>query len=533
LLDPAWRWDGRAWRTGASWIEPLANPSLESFLVPAGERSHLLVVRERDLTGSLLHLPRTVADALTWPGDHVTLELTPDGITVHAGVFGTAPMMLTVTNGTAVGTWNLTDLLGWFEPAKLVDVAVARALLRKQVYTSTTLFDGVYRLTERATARISARGVDVVYPEPAEHVLAAREAGETDLVDAFDQVLAHVVGRLPAPYGQVAVELSGGADSANVALAAAERHGTVRTVGLVVDGVTGRAQPKRREVLVRHLGAHDTAIPAHDHPPFMPDGVRGRLVPHDPGAAFYREAFDAMRDAAHDRAATLMYTGLGGDEISALHPDERDLEPDPGPGPAPPKWAGPVTRAVAGDLEADAAPVSAVPIPTLNAFALHNPTYLEAGIWPVAPLAHPLVGRFAEQLPVEQRRGKYMLRQRLRRAGLAERVADPVMAENFLSLMESGMRDHGLARLRDVAGEIAEDAGSRGAVGLVHLEPREAVGHGRGVAAAHRIDHQRMDIAPVLEIGAVRLAEARVGQFQKLSLHRQGGMVAVGDAILH
>jgi asparagine synthase (glutamine-hydrolysing) len=449
LSDPAWRWDGRAWSSGDSRIEPLANPSVESFLVATGERSRLVIVRERDLHGRLLPTPRTLADALAWPGDHVTLELTPQGIAAHAGVFGTAPLYLAAAEGTAAGSWNVTDLLGRFDPAKLVDAAVARALLRTPVYSSTTLFDGVRRLTERASSLIDARGVQVSYPDPAEHVLAARDPGGTDLMAAFDEVMSHVVGRLPAPSGQVAAELSGGADSANVILSAASRHGTIRTVGLVVDGDTGRAQARRRETLARHLGAHDHAIPAAAHPPFAPDGARGRLVPHDPEAAFYREAFDALRDAARDHAATLVYTGLGGDEISALHPHERAPEPDGEPDTLP-DWVGPVVRAVSGDLAADAAPVSALPIPTLNAFALHNPAYLDAGIWPVAPLAHPLTVRFAEQLPTQYRRGKHLLRERLRRAGLPERVASPATPENFLYLMNRGMREYGVAHLRDM-----------------------------------------------------------------------------------
>ncbi|MBO0607794.1 hypothetical protein [Myceligenerans salitolerans] len=188
LTDPAWSWDARAWRSGGGWIEPLVNPSVESFLVVTGERSCLVIARERDLRGRLFPAPRTLADALAWPGDHVTVELTPQGIAVHNGEFGTAPLYMTVADGIAAGSWNVTDLLGRFEPAKLVDTAVTRALLRTPVYSSTTLFDGVLRLTERATAHLDTRGVQVTYPDPAEHVLAAREPGGTDLVASFDEV---------------------------------------------------------------------------------------------------------------------------------------------------------------------------------------------------------------------------------------------------------------------------------------------------------------------------------------------------------
>lgn len=459
LRAPSWAWTAGQWRTGESWVTPLVNPSIESFRVETGDRSSLVIVRERDLTGRLLPVPRTRADALEWPGDHVTLELTPDGVTVHAGRLGTVPLLLTIDDGVAVGSWRLPMLKGRFEPAKLIDVAVARALLRYPVYSSATLFDGMHRLTERATARMDGHGVRVTYPEPAEHVLAARDIGKTDLVAAFEEVLAYVVARLPAPAGRVAAELSGGADSANVALSAAAIYGTLRTLGLVVDGDVGRLQARRRSDLVRQLGAHDTAIPAADFPPFTPRVARSRRLPHDPEATFYLEAFNALRDAAADKGVSLVHSGLGGDELCALHPHEREPEPDPTMA-ALPSWAGPLVRAVAEDLDADAAPVSAVPIPTLNAFAVQNPAYLDAGIWPVAPLAHPLVGRFCEQLPIEYRRGKHLLRERLRRSGLTERVAAPAQPENFRSLMDQGMREYGVAHLRAMLAEsILVDSG--------------------------------------------------------------------------
>jgi asparagine synthase (glutamine-hydrolysing) len=58
-----------------------------------------------------------------------------------------------------------------------------------------------------------------------------------------------------------------------------------------------------------------------------------------------------------------------------------------------------------------------------------------------------------EQLPHEHKRGKTMFRERLRRAGLPETVAAPTEPENFLAVMETGLRSFGLptldAMLRD------------------------------------------------------------------------------------
>jgi D-Tyr-tRNAtyr deacylase len=111
----------------------------------------------------------------------------------------------------------------------------------------------------------------VTYPDPAEHVLAARDlADAVDAVGAFEKVLTYVVKRLPDPDDAVAVELSGGADSANVLLTAAERHRDVHTVGIEVSGHAGQEQRYRRHTLAAHVGATDTVVHARDHLPFDP-----------------------------------------------------------------------------------------------------------------------------------------------------------------------------------------------------------------------------------------------------------------------
>lgn len=438
-----WRRDADGWRCALSWIQPLDNPVLESALIATGPNGRLFTVRERDRDGEAV-------------GDHVSVELRRDHLVAPAGPLGTAPLYVVSRGGVYAGSWNLADLRPWFDAADLDDIAVVRALTRHPVYSSATTFAGVRRVTERATATITSTGVSVRYPEPAEHVLAARDLAEdVDAVTVFERVLYHVTRRLTTPSDAVAVELSGGADSANVLLSAAAVHGeaggTLRTVGIEVSGSTGRGQRERRHALAEHVGAVDSAVPALDHLPFDPVA---RKRPHDPVTAYYREAFDAMRDRVASTPARVVYLGLGGDEVNALHPGERPDGPDfPGPQVPEPCWLGKRSTALLKDLDIGAAPVSPVPIPTLNAFALHNPTYLDAGIWPVAPLAHPLLGRFAEQLPMAHRQGKRMFRERLARAGLSRTVTNPSTSEDFLDLMHQGMRSNGLAALESMRTE--------------------------------------------------------------------------------
>jgi hypothetical protein len=480
---PRQDWDRRAdgWYSGRSWIRPVVHPVLESFLLPTTDGGTLVVVRERDRNTSVqetgLDKTVTAAQMQSWSGDYLVLDLNSDRIMAHAGVLGTVPLLVASRSGVLAGSWNLADLRRWFDPGSLSDAAVTRAMIGRPMYGAATAFNGVHRVTERSTAVLTRAGVQVHYPEPAEHVLAARElAYDTDAVEVFEAVLDHVMRRLPVPSGSAAIELSGGADSANVLLAASEVHGTVTTVGIEVPGPLGRHQRHRRSALARHVGATSSTILATQHLPFDPVA---RRRPHSPTAAYYREAFDAMRNHFANEGARVVYLGLGGDEINALHPGERAPATGQVHQPTAPGWLGPRAHAALPELETGVAPVSVVPLPTLQSLGLHNPTYLDAGIWPVAPFAHPILGRLAEQLPVRYRRGKSLFRQRLARAGLPYEVTHPAQPENFLQLMDQGFRTNGLPLLASMQHEsVLADGGWVNQAGLIAaLDDYERTGH--------------------------------------------------------
>lgn len=463
LCSPHWKWTGERWTNGNSWLRPVPTPTLEARLVSDRDGRVAVTVRERvgvqPAAGPTDHQPVDVADVRTAiarthasTGEYLTVLLEPGGVRLAAGPFGTAPLYLAERHGVLLGSWHLPDVRAIVRADELLDRAIARRLTRQARYSADTVLRDVHRLTERATATFTRTGLTMTYPQAAEHVLQPRELRPgADVVAAFDEALTQVIAGTPAARGPVGVELSGGADSANVALMLAARHnGTVTSCGLVLDGVVGQAQQQRRETMVSRFGLRDTTIRASDHPPFAPSGVRGLMVPHDPTSAYYREAFDALRNGVAAAGVPVICTGLGGDELCARHPDEYTA------GPVPveiPPWLGPTARAALADVDVNLAPVAPITLPTLMAFGTHNPTYLAAGIWPVSPLAHPALVRFGEQLPLEWRAGKRFMRERLRRANLPPDVADPSQPETFSDLMQLGLRRYGLSILKDMTSE--------------------------------------------------------------------------------
>lgn len=270
--------------------------------------------------------------------DFVELTMEPGQARLAAGVFGTAPLYLAEKAGELHASWDLTLLRLHLRADRLVPRVVARTLTRQHRYTSETLFEGVYRFTERAAATFTPSGLSIHYPDPAEHVLEPRTLRPgVDPLMALDELLTDVIRQAPTATGCVGVGLSGGADSGNVALAIkAARFPDVYSFGLLVGGSTGRQQRERRRVLVEHCGFRDTVTPAMQHPPFCAGGVRDLCKPHDPAGAFYQEAFDVVREQAAARRCEVMFTGSGGDEINAHHSRTQAELPTPEPVP----WLG-------------------------------------------------------------------------------------------------------------------------------------------------------------------------------------------------
>jgi asparagine synthase len=435
LQEPKWRPQGGRWINDESWIEP-ANVSA-------------LVMEVNDDQAPRVRV--RVKECKRDEADFVALNMGPGEACLSSGVFGTAPLYLVEKAGELYASWDLTALRSHLRADRLVPRVVARTLTRQHRYTSETLFEGVYRLTERAAATFTTSGLSIHYPEPAEHVLEPRTLRPgVDPLAALDELLTDVIREAPTATGCVGVELSGGADSANVALAVkAARFPEMYSFGLLVGGGTGRQQRERRRAFVEHCGFRDTATPAMHHPPFCPGGARALRKPHDPAGAFYQEAFDVVREQAAARRCEVMLTGSGGDEINAHHSRTQTELPMSEPVP----WLGNKAVRALSEVNEHLAPVSVLPVPTLMAFGMHNPGFLRAGIWPVSPLVHPRIVRFMEQLPREHKRGKALFRERIRRAGLPEWVAAPAEPENFLAVLEKGLRYYGLPVLDDMLKE--------------------------------------------------------------------------------
>ncbi|WP_327591594.1 asparagine synthase-related protein [Streptomyces chartreusis] len=455
-----WQWCEQGegcWTRGEDRIRPLANPALEARAVTDGTTT-LFVVRERAAgRASLLRstapvrvdgavYARAVEECRQWPLQSVWIETGPDGIRLQTGLGEVCPLYLAHDKGTLSGSWQLMDLRAHQAPGKLDEKEVMRLLTGHPRYGHDTLFTSIKRLSERSAAYADAEGLRLVYPAAAEHAQPSELSEGTDgpaLVGAFEALVDHIYARRPL----TPTQLSGGKDSTNLAISLALAHpGLITPCALLIGGEAGPQQVARRRMVIENTGfAPDITVPAADHPPLAPGGLR-RAHPEavSPLDEPHLEAADALAQALMARGITTVVAGFGGDEVARVR------RPDGGPSRTPeaPAWCGERVRDLLGEVNTGISPVTVAPETALVALEVTTPLLARRGLWTIAPFTDPDLVRFGQRLPLEWKRDKRLLTERFAARTLPDAVVHPVMRENFGHLMNRAVHAYSSDLLR-------------------------------------------------------------------------------------
>lgn len=436
---------------GSSRITPFAHRMLRSLVIETDMTiSVACMERFRDDPQGLDHIRpndgRAIAERLDDVRSHLldwallTLDRVDGTISYETSQIHSAPVYLRAASGRLAIDWDCTRLLrdtqapiDW--PGLMAHVAGLAP------YTPETLVTGLYR--SLAGARLVARGqsIEAHLPAPAEmpgaQALSQGASAENLL---FDTVKALLAARDVDPR-QLAVELSGGMDSALVGLAAADIWGTgLLSYGAQFDGAMGDAQRERRQLLCDHCGFEDIALPASRFLPFSPRGARRGQFGVWPQDESYPEIFETIFDLLYRAGIDTLVSGFGGDELYAVYlGEESDDEGESPPGGHAylTEHGREVAREGAGaglrGLVADTSWLSA---------AGRSQRLLRRGIWPIYPYINPVLARFAASLPWEYRRDRTVLRRLL-----SQRLGNPVfenryVKESFRDVALRGIIEH-------------------------------------------------------------------------------------------
>lgn len=363
--------------------------------------------RIRHINASTGEYEELYAGAILWPLEYNLIEVLPDEkrIQVRAGVIGSAPIYCYCTSTELVISWNLSD----FRPyTNCIDTEVLVAALSLSTqYSARQILHGVYMMTERAAYTVSPEGAQFRYPEPKIDPSRYDQISSIEYAEIFDAEIRNIISLRPVCDEKIAVELSGGVDSAAVAVALKQQNGSFCTFGVVLQNETAAHQVIRRDKLGTTLKVDDYIVRLSEYMPNLePDyDLEER---HGALEEFYIAAFSALWDAAASVGSSAIYKGFGGDElgISQSH-SNKEHSPDPGRTFEEHQFASPLftarTRVLASSLRAFDAPESPVPHSSLLAQSRHAPHALKRGLWPVNPLCDPRLVDLSLRLPHDLR----------------------------------------------------------------------------------------------------------------------------------
>lgn len=425
-LDPQWR-DGCI-VFGNSRIEPCGHTMLETLLVRT-ENQWFVAVRER--LASSAHVGATVSrdvdaeqfnqlyqQCMLWRLDYLMIEVAKAGcrVRVRAGVLGSVPVYCHAIDDHVIISWDFADFTAI--PLAIDPEVASHRLVLNTAYSARQLCIGVNMLTERASFYVEPGKASYRYPSPAADTTPSPLPAGRDALTVFSELLQHVVSARPVTVERIAIELSGGMDSATVASAMAIRHEPMMSLGILLDGDVRLPQIQRRKLIAQRLNLIDETVDIAEFPPSLdlrprPDRAKGLHW------EYYLEACAALWDSALAQGRDVLFTGIGGDELFPVYIDEiqeKNGNECGGVGDArhyAEQLLTPRALSAARTRSSFDAPASPVPATSLLSQACRGSDQLRRGQWPVNLLSDPSLAAFCHRLPRDNRLGREVMRQYL------------------------------------------------------------------------------------------------------------------------
>lgn len=335
----------------------------------------------------------------------------------EAGPLAAVPLFVTRDNYAVYFSWKLEELI--FSGISIsLDVQRARDFVAgRQRYENSTMFEGIFLVTERAQAVFTRHSSEFILPEDAMSLEPRPVSPKANVCGAYMDLLAHTIS---AQYGRdtnLICELSGGYDSTNLLMGACIANAPdLASYGLILPGAAGAFQQRRRSAAIEIAGVQDHPLTVEGRS-FLEHWLdQSRWV--NPYDELYRTLIgNALDKVSQERAGSVVLTGIGGDEAFL-----------------------PVMETNLGSINANAGkvhpfPKALVPESALLAANTRAPMFLDKGMFPALPYCEVDIVTFSERLPNEWKKKRFIQRQSLLMWGMSPTSLERPHPENFEALL--------------------------------------------------------------------------------------------------
>jgi asparagine synthase (glutamine-hydrolysing) len=369
----------------------------------------------------------------------LTIDKRSRTVSYRASPLISIPIYLVADSDGVSIDWDYTRLLGDRDVEIVWDIALAQ-IAGISTYGPKTIIEGVYRATADAMLTASVSGVDVQLPESIEHDGPHDVSPDADLESQLFATIGAILEARPIDRDRIAVELSGGMDSALTAIALATVAGPgVMSIGAQFAGAMGAAQRERRSMLRGHGGFDDLSIPAERFAPFSPASLRRTRYGVWPEDENYPEMFEAIFAMLRAAGIDTIVSGLGGDELYIAYAGEEGAPDRNG------LCACPFLTARGLSIATGARsryPVGWLQETCWSGAASQSQRVLRYGLWPIHPYHSPALARFVSRLPRRYRRDRRLLRDTLGKLLGNDAFAAAYVKETFKPVALRGIAEN-------------------------------------------------------------------------------------------
>lgn len=396
------KWDGSSFSYGDSYIRPFQHTAIGGFaLGDSKSQQFLFVVYERNfrtkdpveelqvlLLANTQQLDAVKAAMLAWPLNAVLLEISQEKVSVHNSSVATCPLYITSSDHVIHGSWDYFNVCKKSNDQSINQAAIRSFISTGQQYSSQTFLSKVHLLTERTRFDFDGSTIKIHAPDKTDYIQPKVTRENADVVSSFDELISASVSQwLDPAQKSIGIEASGGLDSSCVALTI--RKNWTKELNafsiLLENNDAGKQQRHRRDELIRKIGAIDHTIEGYEFLPLSCD------IPYAPNEEVYIEALTEEINIASQIGCSIIFTGIGGDELTKLSYSEH-LDVVGQPENKPPTFDYSILVDTHSSDEQDSLflePSSVLPISTLLAANARAPSFLRKGVWPAHPLAVP------------------------------------------------------------------------------------------------------------------------------------------------